>query len=72
MFKLRWLILFVSIVMLARPSFADDRVLIQGDTGTYRLEGDKWITKVEVAWNPDWLNPEKGMQRSTLVFERSK
>lgn len=67
-------------------------------TGTYRLEGDKWITKVEVAWNPEWVGteqtrffkvdgdrlqvlttwrvmpnwPEKGMQRSILMFERAK
>jgi hypothetical protein len=24
-------------------------------TGTYRLEGDEWITKVDVAWNPQWI-----------------
>jgi hypothetical protein len=30
MSKLRWLVLFVSIVILVRPSFADDRVMIQG------------------------------------------
>jgi hypothetical protein len=67
-------------------------------TGMYRLEGDKWITKVDVAWNPEWVGteqtrffkldgerlhvvstwrimpnwPEKGMQRSLLVFERTK
>jgi len=23
-------------------------------SGMYRLEGDKWITKVDVAWNPAW------------------
>jgi hypothetical protein len=23
-------------------------------TGMYRLEGDKWITTVDVAWNPAW------------------
>ena len=28
-------------------------------TGTYRLEGDKWITKVDVAWNPDWVGTEQ-------------
>jgi Lipocalin-like domain len=28
-------------------------------TGTYRIEGDKWITKVEVAWNPDWVGTEQ-------------
>jgi hypothetical protein len=33
-------------------------------TGTYRLEGDKWITKVEVAWNPEWVGTEQ-----TRVFK---
>jgi hypothetical protein len=28
-------------------------------SGTYRLEGDKWITRVEVAWNPEWLGTEQ-------------
>lgn len=28
-------------------------------TGTYRLEADKWITKVEVAWNPEWVGTEQ-------------
>ncbi len=28
-------------------------------TGTYRLEGDKWITKIEVAWNPEWVGTEQ-------------
>ena len=28
-------------------------------TGTYRLDGDKWITKVEVAWNPEWVGTEQ-------------
>jgi hypothetical protein len=23
-------------------------------TGMYRLEGDEWITKVDVSWNPAW------------------
>jgi hypothetical protein len=23
-------------------------------SGMYRLEGDKWITKVDVSWNPAW------------------
>jgi hypothetical protein len=67
-------------------------------TGKYRIEGDKWITSVEVAWNPEWVGTEqprafktdgdrlhvftpwrimpnwadKGMQRSIVVFERSK
>jgi hypothetical protein len=28
-------------------------------TGKYRIEGDKWITKVEVAWNPEWVGTEQ-------------
>jgi hypothetical protein len=28
-------------------------------TGTYRVEGDKWITNVEVAWNPEWVGSEQ-------------
>ena len=28
-------------------------------TGTYRVEGDKWITKVEVAWLPEWVGTEQ-------------
>ena len=28
-------------------------------TGVYRLEGDKWITKVDVAWNPEWVGTEQ-------------
>ena len=28
-------------------------------TGTYRVEEDKWITKVDVAWNPEWVGTEQ-------------
>jgi hypothetical protein len=28
-------------------------------TGLYRLEGDRWITKVDVAWNPEWVGTEQ-------------
>ncbi len=28
-------------------------------TGTHRVEGDKWITKVDVAWNPEWVGTEQ-------------
>jgi len=28
-------------------------------TGTYRLEGDEWITQVDVAWNPEWIGTEQ-------------
>jgi hypothetical protein len=28
-------------------------------SGKYRLEGDKWIASVEVAWNPAWVGTEQ-------------
>jgi hypothetical protein len=28
-------------------------------TGTYRIKGDRWITKVDVAWNPEWVGTEQ-------------
>ncbi len=28
-------------------------------TGTYTLDGDRWITKVDVAWNPEWVGTEQ-------------
>jgi hypothetical protein len=28
-------------------------------SGTYRVDGDQWITKVEVAWNPEWVGTEQ-------------
>ena len=28
-------------------------------SGMYRLEGDKWITKVDVSWNPAWNGTEQ-------------
>jgi hypothetical protein len=28
-------------------------------TGTYRIEGDRWITKVDVAWSPEWVGTEQ-------------
>ena len=28
-------------------------------TGIYRLEGDQWITKVDVAWNPEFVGTEQ-------------
>jgi Lipocalin-like domain len=28
-------------------------------TGTYAVEGDKWTTHVEVAWNPEWVGTEQ-------------
>ncbi|MBL0087772.1 MAG: lipocalin-like domain-containing protein [Ideonella sp.] len=28
-------------------------------SGMYRFEGDRWITKVDVAWNPEWVGTEQ-------------
>ena len=28
-------------------------------SGTYSVEGDKWITNVEVAWNPEWVGTKQ-------------
>lgn len=28
-------------------------------SGMYRIEGDKWITNVDVAWNPAWHGTEQ-------------
>ena len=30
-----------------------------GYTGIYRVEGDKWITTVDVSWNPAWHGSEQ-------------
>ena len=31
-------------------------------TGRYTLDGDKWTTKVEVAWNPAWVGTSQTRQ----------
>ena len=28
-------------------------------TGKYRIQGDKWITKVDAAWNVEWVGTEQ-------------
>jgi hypothetical protein len=28
-------------------------------TGTYTVEGDKWTTNVDVAWNPEWVGTKQ-------------
>ena len=28
-------------------------------TGTYTLEDNRWITRVDVAWNPEWVGTEQ-------------
>ncbi len=47
----------------AAPKSDQDRARLLGTliayTGTYRVEGDRWITKVEVAWNPEWIGTEQ-------------
>ena len=45
-----------------RESKADSADLLNSViayTGTYRLEADQWITKVHVAWNPEWVGTEQ-------------
>lgn len=45
------------------PTTDDERVAaywtIVAYTGTYRLEGNKWITKVDGAWNVEWVGTEQ-------------
>ena len=31
-------------------------------TGRFRIEGDTWITAVDVAWNPAWVGTEQRRQ----------
>ena len=38
-------------------------------SGTYSVEGDKWTTSVEVAWNPEWVGT-KQVRNFTLSGER--
>jgi len=28
-------------------------------SGTYRVDGDRWVTDVDVAWTPDWLGTKQ-------------
>jgi hypothetical protein len=28
-------------------------------TGRYRVDGGMWVTKVDVAWNPEWISTEQ-------------
>ncbi len=47
----------------AAPKTDEDRANLLGTliayTGLYRVEGDRWITKVDVAWNPEWIGTEQ-------------
>jgi len=38
-------------------------------SGTYTVEGDKWTTNVEVAWNPEWVGT-KQVRNFTLSDDR--
>jgi hypothetical protein len=38
-------------------------------TGSYRFEGDRFITKVDVAWNPAWVGTEQ-IRTYTLSGDR--
>jgi hypothetical protein len=42
---------------------AEERAALLGTlvayTGMYRIEGDQWLTKVDVAWNPEWVGTEQ-------------
>ncbi len=45
------------------PSTDQDRAKLLNTmfayTGIYRMEGDKWITKVDVSWMPSWIDTEQ-------------
>ena len=45
------------------PKTAQDRAALLNTlisyTGIYRVEGDKWITKIDVAWSPDFVGTEQ-------------
>ena len=30
--------------------------------GTYRIDGNEWVTSEQVAWNPEWVNSEQRRQ----------
>ena len=38
-------------------------------SGTYSVEGDKWTTSVEVAWNPEWVDTRQ-VRTFQLVGDR--
>jgi Lipocalin-like domain len=44
------------------PQTDEDRAMLFrtmfAHSGRYRLEDDKWITAVDVAWNPTWTGTE--------------
>ena len=46
-----------------KPITDQDRIAAFGSmvsySGIYRVEGDRWITKVDVAWNEAWAGTEQ-------------
>ncbi len=46
-----------------KPETDEDRVAafrsMAAYSGIYRVEGDRWITKVDVAWNESWIGTEQ-------------
>jgi Lipocalin-like domain len=46
-----------------KPETAEDRIAafwsMVAYSGIYRVEGDKWIMKVDVAWNESWTGTEQ-------------
>jgi hypothetical protein len=38
---------------------ADLMSTLVGYTGMYRIEGDQWVTKIDVAWDPAWVGTEQ-------------
>ena len=45
------------------PATEQDRASLYGSlvayTGRYRVEADRWITAVDVSWNPAWVGTEQ-------------
>jgi hypothetical protein len=42
-----------------RNGFADAFLASAAYTGRYRLDGDRWTTRVDVAWNPWWTDTDQ-------------
>ena len=46
-----------------KPETDEDRVAafrsMAAYSGIYRVEGDRWVTKVDVSWNESWTGTEQ-------------
>lgn len=53
----------MAILTASQRSARDDRVGLFNEltayAGTYRVDGDRWVTDVDVAWTPDWLGTKQ-------------